>query len=146
MTVAAGSTTGQVALTATAGADYGDRSVTLRAEGGGVVKTSNIHPAGFPCDRGVFTKASPVYGSISRGQAFSRAQASSQSNCTAWCHCGLRRCSHGEGERQGGVGKARTACPVQPRPDERAKSERSAVPAFAPALPRASLSQEKGRG
>lgn len=56
-TVPAGSTTGQVALTATAGADYGDRTVTLRAQGGGVAATTTFTLQVFHAT-GPFAKAS----------------------------------------------------------------------------------------
>ena len=56
-TIPAGSTTGQLALTATAGADYGDRTVTLRAQGGGVTRTTTFTLRVFHAT-GSFAKAS----------------------------------------------------------------------------------------
>jgi hypothetical protein len=56
-TIPAGSTTGQLALTATAGADYGDRTVTLEARGGGVVARTTFTLRVFHAT-GSFAKAS----------------------------------------------------------------------------------------
>jgi hypothetical protein len=53
----AGSTTGQIAVTATAGASYGDHTVTLRAEGGGVTATTTLTLRVFHAV-GPFAKAS----------------------------------------------------------------------------------------
>lgn len=58
-TIPAGSTTGQLALTATAGADYGDRTVTLRAQGGGATATTTFTLRVFHAT-GSFSKASFV--------------------------------------------------------------------------------------
>ncbi|HKO68907.1 MAG TPA: hypothetical protein VJU53_13985 [Burkholderiaceae bacterium] len=56
-TIPAGMTTGQLALTATAGADYGDRTVTLRAVGGGVTVNPTFTLRVFHAT-GSFAKAS----------------------------------------------------------------------------------------
>jgi hypothetical protein len=56
-TLPAGTTTGQVALTATHGSDYGDRTVTLEAKSGGIVATTTFTLRVFHAE-GPFTRAS----------------------------------------------------------------------------------------
>ncbi len=56
-TIPAGKTVGQVAITANTGASYGDRTLTLRASGGGVVKTTSFTVRVFRAT-GAFAKAS----------------------------------------------------------------------------------------
>ena len=56
-TIPAGSTTGQLALTATTDASYGDRTVTLEAQSGGVTKTATFTLRVFHAT-GPFAKAS----------------------------------------------------------------------------------------
>jgi hypothetical protein len=56
-TIAGGATTAQMALTATAAADYGDRTVTLQAQAGGVTRTTTFTLRVFHAT-GPFGKAS----------------------------------------------------------------------------------------
>ena len=56
VTIPAGMTTGTLAFTANAAADYGDRTVTLRADGGGVTRTTTFTLRVFHAT-GSFSKA-----------------------------------------------------------------------------------------
>jgi hypothetical protein len=107
-TLAAGATSGQIALTATAGADYGDRTVTLRAEGGGIVQTASFTVRVFRAT-GAFTKA----GFAVTTPPQSAASPNGAIRVTAWLGsaAGLPSAFAAVFERNGGAGTLGSALP-----------------------------------